>query len=81
MYLKRIVGLPGESIAFVDGRLLVNGRILDEPYEKSSCDWNAEAVTLGTNEYFVVGDNRTMPKEEHTFGKAERNRIVGRALL
>jgi signal peptidase I len=81
MYLKRIIGLPGEAISFVDGRVLVNGRILDEPYEKKPCDWNAAPVTLGPDEYFVVGDNRSMPKELHTFGKAERNRIVGKALL
>jgi signal peptidase I len=61
--------------------VLVNGRILDEPYEKGPCGWDAEPVTLGPGEYFVVGDNRTMPKEQHTFGKAERNRIVGKAVL
>jgi len=81
MLLKRIIGLPGEAISFVDGRVRVNGQPLDEPYEKGPCDWNAAAVTLGADEYFVVGDNRSMAKEEHTFGKAERSRIVGKALL
>jgi signal peptidase I len=81
MYLKRVIGLPGEAISFVNGRVLVNGQPLDEPYEKGPCDWNADPVTLGPDEYFVVGDNRSMPKEDHTFGKAERSRIVGKALL
>jgi signal peptidase I len=81
MLLKRIIGLPGETISFVDGRVLVNGRTLDEPYEKRSCDWNTAPVTLGADEYFFVGDNRTMPKEDHTFGQAGRGRIVGKALL
>jgi signal peptidase I len=81
MYLKRIIGLPGEAVSFVDGRVLLNGQPFNEPYEKGPCDWNAEAVTLGPGEYFVVGDNRSMPKEQHTFGKAERSRIVGKALL
>lgn len=81
MYFKRIIGLPGESISFVGGRVLVNGQTLDEPYEKRPCDWNAAAVTLGGHEYFVVGDNRSMAKEEHDFGRAERSRIVGKALL
>jgi signal peptidase I len=80
MYFKRIIGLPGESISFVDGRVLVNGQTLEEPYEKGPCDWNAAPVTLGPDEYFFVGDNRSMPKEQHFFGKAERNRIVGKAL-
>jgi signal peptidase I len=81
MYLKRIIGLPGETISFVGGRVRVNGNTLDEPYEKWACDWNTAPVTLKPDEYFFVGDNRSMPKEEHTFGKAERSRIVGKALL
>ena len=81
MYLKRIIGQPGEVISFVDGRVRINGQTLDEPYEKWACDWNTAPVTLGSNEYFFVGDNRTMPKEEHTCGKTERSRIVGKALL
>src|ERR1700690_4367674 len=35
MYMKRIIGLPGETIAFVEGRVLINGEVLDEPYEKT----------------------------------------------
>jgi signal peptidase I len=81
MYLKRIIGLPGETVSFVKGHVMIDGQPLDEPYEKESCDWNADPVTLGPDEYFFVGDNRTMPKEEHTFGKAERSRIVGKAFL
>jgi signal peptidase I len=81
IYFKRVIGLPGEAISFDHGRVLVNGQVLDEPYEKGPCDWNTDAVTLGADEYFVVGDNRSMPKQDHVFGKAERSRIVGKALL
>ena len=81
MYLKRIVGLPGEVVSFAGGRVLLNGRILDEPYEKGPCNWNTAPVALGPEEYFFVGDNRSMPKEQHTFGRAERSRIVGKAML
>jgi signal peptidase I len=79
--LKRIIGLPGETIAFVNGRVLINGEILDEPYEKSGFDWNSAPVTLGPNQYYVVGDNRSMPPEDHVHGKCERDQIVGKALL
>jgi signal peptidase I len=81
MYLKRIVGLPGEAISFADGHLSVNGRTLDEPYEKGPCDWNLAPETLGPDEYFVVGDNRSMPRRDHTFGRVGRDRIVGKAFL
>jgi len=81
MYLKRVIGLPGESVAFVAGRALINGQVLDEPYEKLPCDWNHPPIQLGPDEYFVVGDNRTMSWDDHTKGKATRDRIIGKALL
>jgi signal peptidase I len=81
MLLKRIVGLPGETVAFADGRVLINGEVLDEPYEKTPCDWNRPSVKLGPDEYFVVGDNRTMSWEGHMFGRAQRSQIVGKAIL
>jgi signal peptidase I len=81
MYLKRIVGLPGETISFSGGRVMINGEPLEEPYEKGACDWNCAPVSLGPAEYFVVGDNRSMSQLDHVFGKAERSRIVGRVVL
>jgi signal peptidase I len=81
MYLKRIIGLPGETVVFVNGRVLIDGEVLDEPYEKLPCDWNLPPEKLGPDEYFVVGDNRSMPSQDHKFGKVERNRIVGKAVL
>jgi signal peptidase I len=81
MLLKRIIGLPGETVAFVNGHVLINGNILDEPYEKSGFNWNSAPVTLGPGQYYVVGDNRSMPAEDHVHGVYERNQIVGKALL
>ncbi|MGO8838826.1 MAG: signal peptidase I [Limisphaerales bacterium] len=81
MLLKRIVGLPGETVAFENGRVLINGEVLDEPYEKAPCDWNRPPVKVGPDEYFVVGDNRTMPWEGHVFGRALRSQIIGKVIL
>ena len=81
MYMKRIVGLPGETIAFSGGKLLINGVPLNEPYVKNECDWEIPPVTLGTNQFFVVGDNREMPEKNHEKGIADRDRIVGKVLL
>ena len=78
MYMKRIVGLPGETVAFHDGRLFINGQMLSEPYVKYPCNWDYDPVTLGSNQFFVVGDNRSMPQIYHEFGRTDRNRIVGR---
>jgi signal peptidase I len=83
MLLKRIIALPGETVAFVNGRVLINGKILDEPYESEDypCFWNRAPVTLGSDQYYVVGDNRSMPPEDHTHGPYDRSRIVGKARL
>lgn len=81
MYCKRIVGLPGETIAFHEGRLLINGQVLDEPYLKGPCNWELEPEKIGLDEYYVVGDNRTMDFYDHEQGRAERTRIVGKLLL
>ncbi|MEI9963156.1 MAG: signal peptidase I [Limisphaerales bacterium] len=80
MLLKRVIGLPGETIAFVSGQVLVNGEILEEPYEKFPYDWNIQPVTLGASQYYVVGDNRSMPEQNHTKGVCERERILGKIL-
>jgi signal peptidase I len=81
MFMKRIIGLPGETVAFANGRVLVNGEVLEEPYEKLPCDWNCPPVKLGPDEYYVVGDNRTMPQELHKHGETPRYRILGKVLL
>ena len=83
LLMKRIVGMPGEKIEFAEGKLLINGRPKEEPWLKRPYTWNfvPEHSELGPNEYYVVGDNRTMPEENHTKGVARRAKIVGRVLL
>jgi signal peptidase I len=81
MYMKRIVGLPGESIEFARGRLLINGQPLDEPYVKSHCRWEMPTRKLGPDEYYVVGDNRAMAIDDHEKGVPLRSHIVGKVLL
>ena len=80
MLLKRIIGLPGETVAFSRGRVLINGVALDEPYETFPCNWDQPPVTLASDEYYVCGDNRTMPSPDHEHGICQRDRIVGKIL-
>jgi len=77
VYVKRIVGLPGERIEIVAGVVLIDGEPLVEPHVVHKQPWNMPAVTLGPDEYFVIGDNRGMPMMSHDFGRANRSRIVG----
>jgi signal peptidase I len=81
MYLKRVVGLPGETISFSGGTLFVNGQPLAEPYLKNPCDWTVAAVSNEPGQYYVVGDNRSMPPQDHSHGRIERGQIIGKALF
>jgi len=80
MYMKRIIGLPGETIEFRDGHVFINNRVLHEPY-MTECNWDIAPERLGPGRYYVVGDNRSMPEYLHEKGQAERRRIVGKVLL
>ena len=80
MYLKRIVGLPGETVGFSEGDLYINGRHRQEPYVHLFGSWNIESVTLEEDEYFVVGDNRSTPPEAHLMGRVGAGDIAGKLL-
>lgn len=81
MYLKRIVGLPGETVAFHQGQLYINGKPLEEPYVKLRSNWEHEDEPVGPDQYYVVGDNRDMPWQDHEKGRPTRDRIVGKVIL
>jgi signal peptidase I len=81
MYMKRVVGRPGETIEFLGGKLVVNGEAVEEPYVQGPCRWHKEPRRLGPKEYFVVGDNRSMPIELHEMGVPLRSHIVGKVFL
>jgi signal peptidase I len=78
--VKRIVALPGERIRIEDGQVLVDDAPLVEPYCVYRLPWNVEEAALGPDEVFVIGDNRAMLEKHHTFGRAHRNRILGRMI-
>jgi len=80
MYFKRVVALAGQTVAFRDGVLLVDGEAADEPYIRTSCNWCLKEREVPDGHVYVVGDNRGMPMEQHQFGKVSLRRVVGRAL-
>src|SRR4029450_12115377 len=57
VYIKRIIGMPGERVAIENGTLFINGSALDEPYVKYRGSWNVPEVILGTDRYLFIGDN------------------------
>lgn len=78
--VKRIIALPGERVRIDDGQVFINGAPLDEPYLRYVIPWNMEEGAVAADEVFVIGDNRSMKLENHDFGFARQDRILGRAI-
>lgn len=82
--IKRVIGLPGETVEVRDGAVWVNGRRLDEPYLNgmvTTCYGHCAPLTLGPDEYFVLGDNRPNSRDSRAFGAIHLDQIVGRVVL
>jgi signal peptidase I len=84
-YIKRVIGLPGEAILIQNGRVSVNGVVLDEPYVQFSADYvfpgNGEPVTVPAGTYFVLGDNRPESFDSHTGWVVPEENLIGRAWI
>lgn len=81
-FVKRVIGLPGESVSLVEGVVHVDGAPLQEPYlSESHTRWKQtrEPVTLGENEYFLMGDNRDSSNDSRRVGPIPGKDIIGRA--
>jgi signal peptidase I len=81
VYVKRIVGLPGERLAITGGVIHINSVPIDEPYVRHRRPWDRPEVTLGGREYFAVGDNRGMAQSAHSFGAVDQGRILGKVVF
>jgi len=85
-YIKRIIGMPGETVQIIDGAVFIDGERLWESYGREVIRDAGQAkdpVTLGEDEYFVMGDNRNASADSRdpSVGVISRERILGRAWL
>lgn len=82
-YIKRVIGLPGDTIAIREGIVYINNQKLDEPYldELRIGDSNLEPTTIPDGSYYLLGDNRANSLDSRIFGPVEKKFVVGRVWL
>ena len=80
-FVKRVVGLPGETMRMFDGKVFVNEEVLDEPYLSQKDHSNASEVTLGEGEYYALGDNRTHSNDSRSWGAVPEANIRGKVWM
>jgi len=82
-FIKRVIGIPGDRIRINHGRVYVNGQLIHEPYvpEQYQDALSAAEITIPPDNYFVMGDHRTMSKDSREFGPVSRDLIYGKAVF
>ena len=85
LLIKRVIGLPGEKIKYVNNTLYVNGKKLDEEFDKTyTYNFSLKEIgstTVPDDSYFVLGDNREVSKDSRSIGFIDREDIIGKSSL
>lgn len=79
LWIKRVIGEPGDTVESYGGQVLVNGHVLTEPYIRERSYYDFGPVKVPPDEYFVMGDNRNDSSDSRFWGCLPRKNIVGRA--
>jgi len=78
-FIKRVIGLPGDSIEVRDGKVFLNGKVLDEPYIAAPPRYVGLWV-VPKNRIFVLGDNRNDSSDSHSWGAVPVENLIGKAV-
>ena len=76
--VKRLIGLPGDTVMVDRGQVYVNGQALDEPYVTHPNPYSYPETTMGEGEYFVLGDNRSVSHDSHSADVGPVTKLIGK---
>lgn len=80
-FIKRVIGLPGETIEVREGKVYVDEQLMPEPFGPNPGSYNAGPLVVGPDEVYVMGDNRNNSSDSHMWGPLPLKLIIGRALV
>lgn len=80
LFIKRVIGLPGDRVRIVRGTVFVNGSPLVEPYVRYPDNRSSAEVTVPPESVYVLGDNRAVSEDSRVFGPIADDHLMGRAI-
>jgi signal peptidase I len=80
-FIKRVIGLPGQTVEVRSGQVIIDGKPIDEPYGPAPGSYDAPPTLVPPNELFVLGDNRNNSSDSHSWGLLPMDKVIGRAIV
>ena len=78
-FIKRVIGVPGDTVEIRSGRVYINGNLMSEPFGPNPGSYSAAPVVVGEGEVYVMGDNRNNSSDSHMWGNLNQDLIIGKA--
>ena len=78
--IKRVIGMPGETISIKNDKIYINGKVIDNSFAYGTTS-DVDKITLGDDEYFILGDNRLISKDSRYFGAITKDEIIGKVVF
>lgn len=80
-FIKRVIGLPGETVEVRNNEILVNGQLIEDLATVNPANYVSSPVTVGADELFVLGDNRSNSSDSHSWGMLPMDKVIGKVIL
>ncbi|MPZ15203.1 MAG: signal peptidase I [Chloroflexi bacterium] len=80
-FIKRVIGVPGDTVEVRSGHVYLNGDLLDEPYIRNGASYDQAEQVVPLGSYYVLGDNRPNSSDSHVWGLVPADNLIGKAWL